>query len=264
MINSVKHSDTKFNVVNSEKVIEELLNILERIHDYSDNQNSKEVEDLLVHQMSKLIARLRYNPVDFNPWIPAVDANEEDIDFKDALVLTMKGSTRSCRHLELATYEGISVSGNFLTKLGAHIENSRVDSYMVLPEQPCNYKKLKDLHPDIERYLKEDCYLPGEIYASNRFFYEVFEPNELCTPLSSCRNFGLKFVSAICRDQILMFLLDEDDTIYEAVRYDATPHNIQEVKYLAGHADRILEEGGINRIVFDEFIKGSFEEGLNL
>ncbi len=42
-----------------------------------------------------------------------------------------------------------------------------------------NIKKLKDIK-DMERYLKEDCYCPGEIYGPDGFFFQIFTIDHDC------------------------------------------------------------------------------------
>ena len=40
--------------------------------------------------------------------------------------------------------------------------------------------KIKDLHPDIERYLAHDCYCDGEVYATGGFFFVIVDKDDFC------------------------------------------------------------------------------------
>jgi len=88
---------------------------------------------------------------------------------------------------------------------------------------------LKDVHPDIERYLYEDCYCPGEIYDTTGFFFQVFKADEECVEVYRGIDFSKPDVTVItvtCRDQLINFWV-RDDKVYFAERYDATENNIK-------------------------------------
>lgn len=40
--------------------------------------------------------------------------------------------------------------------------------------------KIKELHKDIERYLKYDCYCPNEIYSLDGYFYNNYYSEQEC------------------------------------------------------------------------------------
>lgn len=40
--------------------------------------------------------------------------------------------------------------------------------------------KLKEVHPDIERYLAEDCYCPNEVYSVDGFFFQYVFADAEC------------------------------------------------------------------------------------
>lgn len=84
---------------------------------------------------------------------------------------------------------------------------------------------------NMEYYLENDCYCPGEIYDGTGFFFQVFKPDEECVILIDGEYLGDKVTSVLCRDQILNFWI-EDNKIVAAERYDATENNISEVKQL--------------------------------
>ena len=92
--------------------------------------------------------------------------------------------------------------------------------------------KIKDLHKDIERYLKEDCYCPNEIYSFDGFFYQCFYAEDECILLGERKEF------IIClekkkekHNQVLLFWLNENgEKIIDAVRFDATENNLKIAK----------------------------------
>ena len=119
--------------------------------------------------------------------------------------------------------------------------------------------KLKDVHSDVERYLAEDCYCPGEIYDVSGFFYQVFNADEECKFVGeweSC-NPNLFIKCAICRNQLLNFWIDKDtDKVMSAERYDATMNNI-------GVMNRLVSGESIRGLKLDEFEEGSTVNSLN-
>lgn len=118
--------------------------------------------------------------------------------------------------------------------------------------------KIKDLHKDIERYLKEDCYCPNEIYSFDGFFYEYFYAEDECILLGKRKEF------IIClekkkekNNQVLLFWLNEDEEkIIDAVRFDATENNLKIVK------EHLLVDEKITSYSFDEFKKDSTKNSL--
>lgn len=112
---------------------------------------------------------------------------------------------------------------------------------------------LSEVHRDIERYLREDCYCPGEIYDCTSIFFEVFEPDEECRLI--CEVPTAKAV--ICRDQILVFWISEDiDRVIDADRCDATENNIKVVPL-------ILSGKKTENDKLDEFEPGKTRKAFN-
>lgn len=46
---------------------------------------------------------------------------------------------------------------------------------------------LKEIHKDMSRYLKEDCYCPNEIYSADGFFFQYFYEDEECELLGDAK-----------------------------------------------------------------------------
>lgn len=91
-------------------------------------------------------------------------------------------------------------------------------------------KKLGDIE-DMERFLAEDCYCPGEIYNATGFFCQIFSVDDECILIE--RNDKMTAVVAIRkhanRPQAIIFWHDEENSpgrIIDALRVDATENNI--------------------------------------
>lgn len=91
-------------------------------------------------------------------------------------------------------------------------------------------KKLGDIE-DMERFLAEDCYCPGEIYDVTGFFYQVFSVDDECVLIE--QSSGITAVVATSKHatkpQAIIFWHDDKDApgrIIDAQRVDATENNI--------------------------------------
>ena len=49
--------------------------------------------------------------------------------------------------------------------------------------------KIKDLHNDIERYLREDCYCSNEIYGTDGFGYRLHYADDECVKFAETDDF---------------------------------------------------------------------------
>ena len=117
---------------------------------------------------------------------------------------------------------------------------------------------LKDVHEDIERYLENDCYLPGEIYDVSGFFFQVFKAEEECKELYrgvDFRNPEDTIITVVCRDQLINFWAREEK-ITGAERYDATENNMRIMPFAISDALSPGEK-------LDEFKPGETERNLN-
>ena len=107
--------------------------------------------------------------------------------------------------------------------------------------------KIKELHEDIERYLKHDCYCPHEIYSFDGFCYQLFYEGQECEKLGEAHLEDTDCVACIAhpennkeiKPQIVVFWLD-GEKCYDALRYDATDNNIELTK--------LFLEKGINHL----------------
>lgn len=93
--------------------------------------------------------------------------------------------------------------------------------------------RLGDVHEDMERFLREDCYCPGEIYDLSGFFYRVYEVSDECRLIERSED-RTAIVATTVRGgeedpspQAIMFWHDEGDgRIIDAQRVDATENNV--------------------------------------
>lgn len=127
--------------------------------------------------------------------------------------------------------------------------------------------KIKELHPDIERYLQHGCYCPHEVYSADGFFYQLFYEDQECEKIGEVHIKDVRDAVACLAypfneddkpAQIVVFFLDEDKC-YDACRYDATENNIDIVKiFLKKGIDELKETGR----KFDEYKEGTTAKAL--
>lgn len=113
--------------------------------------------------------------------------------------------------------------------------------------------KLGDIK-DMERYLQEDCYCPGEIYSPDGFFFKIFNVDDDCKVIEE--NEGK--IAVVVRDQAIIFWRDGDvpGQIIAAQRVDATENNI-------GILRSIVRGEKPDGRKIDEFKPGSTQKALN-
>lgn len=124
---------------------------------------------------------------------------------------------------------------------------------------------LKSLHPDIERYLNEDCYCPGEIYEPNGFFFQVFKPEEEASLLGKAvgkNNLywheGYTGLYVLCRDKLIEFTLDTaSGKVLDSLMMDATENNVQIFKEICmtGHAPKNAKLDEFNKNATNKTLK---------
>ena len=94
-------------------------------------------------------------------------------------------------------------------------------------------KTLKDYLPDIERYFREDCYCPNEVYSVDGFGYRLVyadTPAKLIDE-GECNGKVLLFETLADRkDAILLNVWVEDDKVVECERYEVSKENIENIK----------------------------------
>ena len=98
--------------------------------------------------------------------------------------------------------------------------------------------RIKDVHPDMERYLQEDCYCPYEIYEPTGFFFELFYPDYECLLVKQADRASVviahgSFDKNKKRPQCL-YIQHEGGKVVDVTRVDATDNNIDLLKRLAG------------------------------
>lgn len=94
-------------------------------------------------------------------------------------------------------------------------------------------KTLKDYLPDIERYFKEDCYCPNEVYSVDGFGYRLVYADTPAKLLDEGNYNGkvLLFETLADReDPILLNVWVEDNKVIECERYEVSKNNIENIK----------------------------------
>lgn len=122
--------------------------------------------------------------------------------------------------------------------------------------------KLRDVHPDIARYLAQDCYCPGEVYDPDGFFFTVYSPNDECEPIRLSSERSAVIVLTACGKELklpkaLIFWHDEKpfDRIVDAQQVDATENNVGIIALVVDGAD---PDGR----TIDEFAPGATAEAM--
>lgn len=104
---------------------------------------------------------------------------------------------------------------------------------------------LKELHHDIERYLKEDCYCPNEVYSVDGFGYMLVYADSECKLLGKYKYNGddVYLVATTANEGhpiLLTIWVGNDDRVGGMERYELTEHNIKEIKaLLSGEKNKI-------------------------
>lgn len=95
--------------------------------------------------------------------------------------------------------------------------------------------KLKDI-ANMESYLQNDCYCPGEIYDITGFCFQIFNKEDKCKKIGEkkSKENGSIILCVACKNQLINFWI-HNGKITDAQRYDATENNIKFMKlFLAG------------------------------
>lgn len=114
--------------------------------------------------------------------------------------------------------------------------------------------QLKDI-ANMEEYLENDCYCPGEIYDCTGFFFRIFNAEDTCKLLIKGSYKGEDVTAVICKNQIICFWIENNKKITDAVRYDATENNVAEIMQVLS--------GKKTKMTVDEFEMGKTEVDLN-
>lgn len=128
-------------------------------------------------------------------------------------------------------------------------------------EKTCS-TKLKDVHPDIERYLAHDCYCPNEVYDISGFSYELFTsdtPIKLfhasnVNPEGLSMYYGIAKASGCYYPQILEIIINSGKC-ENITRCDVTRNNIEfcksdrTSKYKLENQPRAVFEDDLNQLI---------------
>lgn len=122
--------------------------------------------------------------------------------------------------------------------------------------------KIKELHPDIERYLLHDCYCPHEVYSSDGFCYQLFYEDQECEKIGENKDYVCCIAhpnrDENAKPQIVFFYID-DERCFDSIRYDATQNNIEMAKILFEKGFDVLKASGRR---FNEYEEGATAKSL--
>ena len=124
-------------------------------------------------------------------------------------------------------------------------------------------KQLKDIL-DMEYYLQNECYCPGEIYSFDGFFYQIFDKEDECEYIGEVgkecvlTNFDYSLIAVVCQQADkkpkLLMICHKDNKIGDIVRVDATENNIKLIK-------EIIKNNKSN-LKWNEYEEGSTAKAL--
>ena len=105
----------------------------------------------------------------------------------------------------------------------------------------CKEVELGTIHNDVERYLREDCYCPNEVYDLNGFYYNLYYTTdkvklfaeydtskfeEKCDIVNEKTNkIYFAYTTEKRTGQILMISVNKENKVYDITRMDATENN---------------------------------------
>ena len=126
--------------------------------------------------------------------------------------------------------------------------------------------KIKELHPDIERYLLHDCYCPHEVYSFDGFGYQHFYEDQECEKIGDNFEGNHGVVACIAhpfneeknKPQVVLFTII-DNKVWDALRYDATENNIEMTKIFIEKGNEGLKASGMK---FNEYNPGEMARSL--
>lgn len=118
---------------------------------------------------------------------------------------------------------------------------------------------VSECHPDMVRYLKEDCYCPNEIYDASGYAYKLLYEKDVAKIIYSDDNYLVIvtiFDSEESKDdpEIVLFELDADKII-AAHRVDVTQNNIQIVSDIVNDITNDLKVDSYQTYIFPEDIE---------
>ena len=125
---------------------------------------------------------------------------------------------------------------------------------------------IKELHPDVERYLLHDCYCPHEIYSFDGFGYQLFYEDQECEKIGEKYEDNRGVVACIAhpdnnekyKPQVVLFSI-EDNKVVDALIFDATDNNIELTKIFIEKGNEGLKASGKK---FDEYNPGAAAKSL--
>ena len=94
-------------------------------------------------------------------------------------------------------------------------------------------KTLKDYLPDIERYFKEDCYCPNEVYSVDGFGYMLVyadAPAKLLDEGEVNKEKVMLFETMAGKTPILLNVWVEENKVLNCERYEVSKDNIDNIK----------------------------------
>lgn len=109
--------------------------------------------------------------------------------------------------------------------------------------------KINEIHKDIDRYLKNDCYCQNEVYDLTGYFYMIVNQEDETSIIDQVDD----IILSAWKDQVLVIHV-KNDMVININRVDATENNIKNLKILIHDRD--------HKFNLDEHIPGSTQKSL--
>lgn len=98
--------------------------------------------------------------------------------------------------------------------------------------------KLAEVHPDIERFLAEDCYCPNEVYSVDGMFFQLVYAHAECKVIGTYPDkhdpeetitFVVTASGAQCDHPILLNIWHTADKVTSMERYEYSESNVKNI-----------------------------------
>ena len=121
--------------------------------------------------------------------------------------------------------------------------------------------KLKDIL-NMEEYLKNECYCPGEIYSVDGFFYQIFKGEYECKEIGRIEKANdltkspciFVLSQSMQKSNQILIIMHDNIKILDIIRFDATENNIKLIKEVLKNNKSDLK--------FDEYKETKTKESL--
>ena len=189
-------------------------------------------------------------------WIPVTERLPENMPGNSASREVVTGYMNSDPD---DVYVGIDC---YYAASGEWLNTDHVLAWMELPKaysKTAPTMKLNEVHPNIERYLEEDCYCPNEVYSVDGFFYQLVYGDADCKVVGHYKDRKDDDVTLVITASgkehdcpILLNIWHTPEKVTGMERYDYSEENLKNiVRFFKGEIDsvQLTEADDLNKSV---------------